>query len=94
MSGPIKKGDLVMQVKPTPCCGNADNIGDVFVVTWIGVAIGRCHSCGDRTPENAASTVEDDSAVPLSMLKKIDPPATGEYDRVPVRKAQPKKVPA
>lgn len=95
MSGPIKKGDLVIVIKPTLCCGSGHALGEVFEVDWLGVAGGGCVICGDSTPLEAASAPgETDTACALARLKKIDPPAAGEYDRVPVRKAQPKKVPA
>lgn len=88
----IKKGDLVMQVRATTCCGDASGVGSVFVVTWLGVATGQCNHCGDITAEDSASTVESEDATPLHLLKKIDPPSTGEYDRVPVRKTEPAEV--
>jgi hypothetical protein len=35
VSGPIKVGDEVVVAVPTPCCGNAENVGRVFVVQAI-----------------------------------------------------------
>ena len=42
----FKPGDLVMVVKPTFCCGNADRLGDVFVIERISMEKdGECHRC-------------------------------------------------
>ncbi len=32
MNGPLKVGDLVCVVKPTPCCGNIKYLGGVFTL--------------------------------------------------------------
>ena len=101
MSGPIKKGDLVMVVLPALCgCGLAHKkVGTVFSVAYVANARWRCFHCGfEYTGGLAATGTRNERGkkvgYPLSRLKKIDPPATGEYDGVPVRKSQPRKVPA
>lgn len=95
MSGPIKKGDLVMVVKPTPCCGKG-HLGLVLTVDWVRSYFPtHCRYCGaDRDLSHERAGFEPDrTTCETYRLKKIDPPATGEYDRVPVRKTEPRKVP-
>ena len=74
----IKKGDLVMVVKPTPCCGNTDRVGLTFTVREVGRAKRPyCFYCGVLSDELAAAGGID-AVYRLSRLKKIDPPAEGE----------------
>jgi hypothetical protein len=73
----IRIGDLVMVVKPTPCCGDASDIGTVFYVRWVGMSDGECLKCGHTPAEEPAAdntTDLDDGCYPFAMLKKINPP--------------------
>lgn len=77
----IRPGDLVMVVKPKPCCGNGA-LGFVFVVERIGRFPGACDDCGHRSTALAAAFGEDE-AVYVFRLKRIDPlPAEDEVERV------------
>lgn len=72
----FKKGDLVMVVRPMPCCGCADGLGDIKTVD--GIEAGGdwlCASCGQDLDGIQAATFLPDDAIPISMLIKIDPPA-------------------
>lgn len=91
MSGPIKKGDLVMVVGVTKCCGSSRNAGIVGRVTDVYRARKSQCWCGHITEETLALLDNEKRGVAY-RLKKIDPPATGEYDRVPVRKTEPMEV--
>lgn len=44
----IKAGDLVMVVKPTPCCGSLIGVGAAFRVTRVVLDYGLCTVCGSR----------------------------------------------
>lgn len=90
MSGPIKKGDLVM------CLWAPKNVVAQKYVGYIAKAADICPHPNELyfyldPPTRYRGR---DLVWAVQHLKKIDPPATGEYDRAPVRKAQPKKVPA
>ena len=87
MSEPIKAGDLVMVVKPSPCCGGTRAIGDVFIVAKLQFLWFNCR-CGAQH-DFVAFDAADGLVAEVCRLKKIDPPATGELDRVPVRKKEP-----
>lgn len=73
MSEPIKVGDLVVVVKPGPCCGTARTLGHVFCVAEIRVASGACCECGKVYDHEAVAVYPDGSGEPLSRLKRIDP---------------------
>lgn len=96
--GDIKPGDLVMVVRPTPCCGHPGKVGIPFTVISIDVLEdGMCHACGGNLGHAAYATLMvgvcgDAHGAPLSMLKKIDPPSEG--DSLPTRKElnQPTEV--
>ena len=47
MSG-IKVGDLVVVIKPQPCCGRTDSIGYIFVVAGLDSEPGGCSACGEE----------------------------------------------
>jgi len=42
----IKAGDLVMVVKPQPCCGGLGSVGKVFRVTHVHENFSICDWCG------------------------------------------------
>lgn len=86
----IKAADLVRVVKS--CCDANVGTKRVFVVD--GIEPGgneKCYFCKSPIPIEAVA-VSDGWAFNLSWLRKIDPPSTGEYDGVPVRKTEPKEV--
>lgn len=93
MSGPIKKGDLVMVARGQLCCGGTGaSTGKIFRVSRLTRANLQCAHCASFKP-GVFAVISAAGAYDIARLKKIDPPATGEYDRVPVRKTQPRKVP-
>lgn len=81
----IKVGDLVMVVRPKPCCGLASSMGLVAIAEKPKSHFGglRCHSCGfiDRDFTNYYFLAKGYAHV--SRLKKIAPPTLDEsLDRV------------
>lgn len=81
MSNGIKVGDLVMVVKPQPCCGGSISCGIIGIVSSIKTT-NHCKTCKTKyEPETAAELAS--RLVRLSRLKKIDPPAEG--DSLPTR---------
>ena len=76
MAEEINVGDLVMMVKPLPCCGDASFIGNIYTVTGFHDA-GVCAECGIvRTP--CAFLDNEYKVQPVSALKKINPPPIKE----------------
>ncbi len=47
MSEPIKDGDLVQVIRPTPCCGSTVGMGSVYTAIWVGGIEMQCLCCGD-----------------------------------------------
>lgn len=86
----IKKGDLVM-IKAGPNKRHCTFAGQ------IATTVEPFDLLGLKTWSLSPTTFDLDFREivwPEKYLKKIDPPSTGEYDRVPVRKKQPKEVTA
>lgn len=85
----IKAGDLVRVAKVATCCGNPEGFG------WIGNAgfppkwadLVDCKICGAFDTNVSNYFDVNGKAFHRLALKKIDPPATGELDGVPVRKS-------
>lgn len=73
----IKTGDLVMVVRPTPCCGRADGIGTVYRAADVASVEAYCDWCG-RDSSGVVVWHEDDSGCHVSRLIRIDPPALPE----------------
>ena len=75
MSEPIKVGDLVQVVRPSPCCGASEHIGKVFVVAWIDEAEGPCSWCGrdDLVKVIAGPEEYPDDGYSFGELKRIPP---------------------
>jgi hypothetical protein len=74
----IKAGDLVMVVRPTPCCGNPVFMGHAFVVSAVLELTGRCGVCGYRATKLIAfdeSRADSVTRYSAERLLKIDPPA-------------------
>ena len=79
----IKTGDLVMVVRPAPCCGSAVRLGLLFIATT-GKGFGvRCLNCGIHTYGGFFIDGSTGHGYLTSRLKKIDPPAEG--DSLPTR---------
>jgi hypothetical protein len=87
----IKKGDLVMVVSGCPDCGY--RAGAVFTVVQVKppkLPGYRCFKCNwSKVTNELGASSNGKDLIPLSWLKKIDPPSTGELDRVPVRMKEP-----
>lgn len=81
MSSDIKLGDLVMVVKPKPCCGEASSMGILFITDdpRLEVSHVKCHNCGfvDFDLSNYF-LFNGRGCAHVSRLKKIDPPALDE----------------
>lgn len=85
----IKAGDLVMVVRPSPCCGDTTYVGRVFVAGVVERAILGCKLCGS---EDLVMCVENGAvwpdgvavAIETECLIRIDPPAdpVSVFDRV------------
>ena len=80
MSERIEVGDLVMVVKPTPCCGNTKAIGAVFVVDFVGSkhTHTECAYCRLITKSTRYAYVTKSQCYDIPRLKKIVPPAQDE----------------
>lgn len=78
----IKPGDLVMVVKPRPCCGYPSRYGFPFTVTLIEETMTICDACGE-TWTSLQAYEPNGTLCDVSRLKKIDPPASG--DSLPTR---------
>ena len=89
---PISRGDLVIVVRAAHYhCEKY--FGRIDTAQNIELSSGRCSVCDEQVVPRSTvcATLADSRAViPLSWLRRIDPPSIGEYDRVPVRE----KVPA
>lgn len=73
----IKAGDVVVIVKPTPCCGDTGKIGVVFTVDWLAYAAGICNACGAGLI--GAFVLEDEAGgAPRALVRKIEPLADPE----------------
>ena len=80
----IKKGDLVMVVRPSPCCGNINAIGITFIAMPKTSQRLRCAYCAALTTTGHFLNSSTGYGYPPSRLKKIDPPSEG--DSLPTRK--------
>ena len=79
---PISVGDLVMVIKPAPCCGYDGDVGRPFIVQDIEKSDGYCIQCG--ASETSVDALEVDDAwhdirtlkriTPLSELESVDQP--------------------
>lgn len=68
----IKKGDLVMVVKPSECCGSDESIGVMFVVSEVKTTKSRCIYCRKVRMFDAAFK-SNKLCCMISRLKKIKP---------------------
>lgn len=96
MSNDIKVGDLVMCVTGCPNCGHQTGIGIIFKVNGIIDDSGdwTCFACDENLPGPYAHEHGYFDCVPVSRLRKIDPPSEGETREAYVNLKQPRKVTA
>lgn len=80
MTDQIKPGDIVMVVKPTPCCGSGVAVGWLFSVEIIGSGDGQCIRCSAGLPDIYFAAGQDRIGYQVNRLKKINPPAVEEED--------------
>lgn len=78
----IKKGDLVMVVRPKRCCGDGSSLGIVGVVLDM-IPGSSCCGCGN-VRRGLVAHISGGLYGDPENLKKIDPPADG--DSLPTRK--------
>lgn len=73
----IKKGDLVMVVRPTPCCSRqSKSSGIPFTVKYVGELEAKC-ACGSVS-RSLVAQLSNGFYYDICMLLKIDPPSQGE----------------
>jgi hypothetical protein len=76
----IKKGDLVMVIRPSSCCGGGKSVGLVRTVTRImNGAPGTCTGCGRHFTHGTSAVLSGDAPwaqwnIGVDRLKKIEPP--------------------
>ena len=73
---PIAVGDLVMVVRPFPCCGQTSYISQLHKVEALEMAYFEC-PCGQKLLLPMAIT-GNWHGFPISILIRIDPPALPE----------------
>ncbi len=84
MPDQIKPGDLVMIIKPTPCCGHAPRLGYIFTVAEISSGLCHCLNCHCLNCHSVfisstwAKEAQGDGGMLMSTRKKINPPADDE----------------
>lgn len=74
----IKVGDLVMVVKPAPCCGCPGGIGDIFIAEKVEKDFCICPECGKKIETIFALDAAHGEWAEIERLIKIDPPALPE----------------
>lgn len=83
MSEPIKKGDLVVVVKPSPCCGSYKRIGYVFRADYIMASVPSCGLCGAVNNQDEIGVWQSGAkfSIQLPRLKRIPPLSELEGER-------------
>ena len=76
MSEKIQPGDLVMVVKPTPCCGAAHTIGEIHRAVTVSERSIGCIKC--KHAFFGLTVNLDNSTVYLASMLKCIPPLDGE----------------
>ncbi len=72
----FKKGDLVMVVRPMPCCGAEVDMGRTEAIGNLEPGfLWECRDCLSGLDEWEVANVSGDDAIPTCMLIKINPPA-------------------
>lgn len=76
----FKKGDLVMVVKPMPCCGNTSTIGRIETIDKVVSGDEwQCHWCDKDLDDWIVALVQDDGLLTCTLIK-IDPPADQDQE--------------
>ena len=77
----FKKGDLVMVVKPMPCCGDTSDIGRVESVEEMAAGNKfECRKCLKDLDDYCVALFSGDDGMPTCTLIKIDPPADQDQE--------------
>lgn len=76
----ILPGDLVMVVRPAPCCGNPHQVGNIFQVKRVERRkSATCIHCGEIAFDYIGAQKDDSKFwFRVSRLKKLNPPAKQE----------------
>jgi hypothetical protein len=71
----IKEGDLVVVVKPMPCCGGTRMLGYTFMAGRIRLSSENafCGTCKHVDGSKLVTEIPDGRVIRLSLLKKIPP---------------------
>lgn len=69
----IKAGDLVMVVRPVPCCGDYSAVGQIYMVGLVRLGSFRCECGAEPDDLLAAFDVENKLAFEITRLIRIDP---------------------
>lgn len=69
----FKRGDLVMVVKPAPCCGYCHSLGRVFTVQGGTADEGECKFCGARVHPSNMTILDVGGPIQSSRLRLIPP---------------------
>lgn len=72
----FKKGDLVMVVRPSTCCGRANNLGSIREIGDQSrfATISVCMYCGHEGPTYGEVQLSNGNHIEKARLIKIDPP--------------------
>jgi hypothetical protein len=84
---PISVGDLVQVI--AHCCGYKSEVGMIAVALWIEPRKTMCHACRGRHEGLHVGARQASAGMPIEYLKRIDPPAEGEYERADTRIKRP-----
>ena len=73
----FKKGDLVMVVRPSTCCGSVKNVGSIREIgdQLPFALISVCMYCGDEGPTYGQVRLSNGNHIEKYRLIKINPPA-------------------
>lgn len=69
----FKQGDLVMVVRPAPCCGFHHSLGRVFTVKKNATGQGECKHCGAITPAGHVTILDSGGPIQTNRLRLISP---------------------
>lgn len=90
MTDRIQAGDMVLVVRPTPCCGSDFACGEIFQVQRLeDDKKGICAHCGRDLPESMCAIAPDKCAFELWRLKRIPPLSELEGERTEEKLKEP-----
>jgi len=69
----FKPGDLVMVVKPAPCCGYCHSLGRVFTVQGSATSEGECKFCGAIVLPSNMTILDVGGPIQSTRLRLIPP---------------------